>query len=191
MEYRIIFFAVWIAFTLIRLPHARKRKSQSSKRNERPGLEKFLVFINFVGMGILPLFFVIFPTPESLRISLPEWFVIASMVFLALSLILFYMVHKSLGANWSPVLEIYKEHSLITNGIYRYVRHPMYTQIWIWVIFQGLVLQNWLVEIIGIAAWALLYFIRIPVEERMMKETFGKEYEDYIKSTGRLLPKIF
>ena len=57
-------------------------------------------------------------------------------------------------------------------------------------LFQGLVLSNWFIEIFGILTWVNLYFIRIDKEEKMMIDTFGKEYEEYIKTTGRIFPKF-
>ena len=51
-----------------------------------------------------------------------------------LSMALFYRVHRILGDNWSPVLEIRKDHELIITGPYRWVRHPMYSSIWLGVL---------------------------------------------------------
>ncbi len=191
MIFRITYIILWVVFTFIRLPHAQKHKQTKKKDSIRPGFEKFLVFLNFIGMGLLPLFFVIVPTPDYLALHLPFWAVVLSAVFLGLSLVLFHFVHKALGKNWSPILEIREEHQLIQNGIYKYIRHPMYTQIWIWVIFQGLVLQNWLVELYGVLAWLILYVIRVPEEERMLQREFGVAYDMYMTQTGRLFPKLF
>lgn len=191
MIFRIIYLALWIVFSLIRFPYAKKHKHSKKIKTVRPGIERFLVFINFIGMGLLPLFFVIVPTPNVLVIHLPGWAVICSVIILALSLALFHFIHKSLGNNWSPILEIQEEHQLIKSGIYKSIRHPMYTQIWIWVIFQGLVLQNWLVEVYGVVAWLILYVIRVPEEEKMLIDEFGDEYKEYISQTGRVFPKLF
>ena len=190
MVYRILYLAIWITFTVIRIPYARAYKKIKKEKIIRSRLEKFLVFLNFIGMCLLPLGFIIFPTPEVLRIPLHRWAVVVSSIVLAMSLLLFYFVHKSLGRNWSPVLEIHEGHKLIQRGVYRYIRHPMYTQLWIFVIFQGLMLQNWVVEIYGILAWAVLYFIRVPAEEKMLIETFGSDYKEYMEKAGRLLPAI-
>ena len=66
----------------------------------------------------------------------------------------------------------------------------MYTQLWIWVIFQGLILSNYFIEIIGILTWGNLYFMRVSNEEKMMIDEFGDEYKKYMKKTGRLIPQI-
>ena len=66
----------------------------------------------------------------------------------------------------------------------------MYTQLWIWVIFQGLILSNYFIEIIGILTWGNLYFMRVSNEEKMMIDEFGNEYKEYMKRTGRLIPPL-
>ena len=50
----------------------------------------------------------------------------------AASLWLFYRVHRELGRNWSDSLEVREQHKLVTDGLYRYVRHPMYTAFFMW-----------------------------------------------------------
>ena len=101
------------------------------------------------------------------------------------------MAHRDLGKNWSMNLEIKEGHHLVKIGIYKKVRHPMYTHFWIWVIAQGMVLANALVLVFGIAAWALLYFLRVPEEEEMLIKEFGDEYREYMKNTGRVIPKFW
>jgi len=55
---------------------------------------------------------------------------------------LFCRSHLDLGQNWSQSLEIRKGHQLVTDGVYRFIRHPMYASIWIWCLAQGLLLEN-------------------------------------------------
>jgi protein-S-isoprenylcysteine O-methyltransferase Ste14 len=120
----------------------------------------------------------------------PDYVRVFGITILLVSLWLFYWVHKILGRNWSPVLEIQKDHKLITEGPYKRVRHPMYTQTWLLVIGQFLILSNWIAGTAGIITWAILYFIRVPKEEEMMLEEFGEEYQEYMGKTGRLLPRF-
>jgi protein-S-isoprenylcysteine O-methyltransferase Ste14 len=91
---------------------------------------------------------------------------------------------------FSPDLEIAENHQLITVGPYKYVRHPMYTQFLLWAIFQGLLLANSFVLVFGIVSWVLFYCVRMPAEEKMMLNKFGKEYDLYALKPGRLFPKI-
>jgi protein-S-isoprenylcysteine O-methyltransferase Ste14 len=102
---------------------------------------------------------------------------------------LFWRSHADLGLNWSMTLEMRKDHELVTRGVYRRVRHPMYAAIFLFAIAQGLVLQNWLAGWGGFVSFALLYLVRAPREEKMMSEFFGEEYGRYVRRTGRLWPR--
>jgi protein-S-isoprenylcysteine O-methyltransferase Ste14 len=71
---------------------------------------------------------------------------------------------------------IARNHTLTREGPYKRIRHPMYTQIWIMIVAQLIITSNWFVGLVGIACWSILYFIRVPKEEKMMEETFGEAY---------------
>ena len=98
--------------------------------------------------------------------------------------------HADLGQNWSVTLELRKGHQLVKQGVYRSVRHPMYSSIWLWCLAQGLPSGNWLAGWYGFVAFALMYFVRTPREEQMMCESFGEEYRNYMRQTGRLFPRM-
>lgn len=87
-------------------------------------------------------------------------------------------------------LEIKEGHRLVRTGIYRKIRHPMDAHSRIFVIAQGFVLANALVLVFGVLAWGLLYFHRVPKEEAMLIAEFGDEYRDYMRETGRVIPKL-
>ena len=112
-------------------------------------------------------------------------------VIFAGAILMLWRSHADLGRNWSATLRITGQHSLVTNGVYRRIRHPMYTAHLLWAIAQGLLLSNWF------AGWAFLvllgplYLVRIPKEEQMMLEHFGEEYRAYKSRTGRLIPRMY
>jgi protein-S-isoprenylcysteine O-methyltransferase Ste14 len=49
-----------------------------------------------------------------------------------------------LKSNWSPSLQVFEGHTLVANGIYAYIRHPMVASGWVLAVSQSLLLQNWL-----------------------------------------------
>jgi protein-S-isoprenylcysteine O-methyltransferase Ste14 len=102
-----------------------------------------------------------------------------------------YRSHKDLGTNWSIALDIRKTHALVTNGVYRRVRHPMYSAFWLNAVAQALLLPNWIAGPAGLFGIALLYFARVSREERMMLETFGEDYRAYMARSARLIPWIY
>jgi protein-S-isoprenylcysteine O-methyltransferase Ste14 len=87
-------------------------------------------------------------------------------------------------------LEIRTGHELITHGVYRAIRHPMYAAILLFGLAQGLLLQNWLAGWSAVVTFGLMYIGRVRREEQMMCEFFGQAYRDYMQQTGRLLPRL-
>ena len=112
-------------------------------------------------------------------------------VLFAAALWLFYRVHKELGRNWSDSLEVREQHALVTDGLYRHVRHPMYSAFFMWAVAQALLLPNWFAGPAGVVGFGTLFFCRIGSEERMMAEIFGDEYRRYAARTSRIIPGIF
>jgi protein-S-isoprenylcysteine O-methyltransferase Ste14 len=116
---------------------------------------------------------------------------ISGTLCLVLGLWLFHRSHADLGTNWSISLEMRQKHQLITHGVYRWVRHPMYLALLIYSAGQALVLPNWLVGPSYGVAMVLISAFRLGPEERMMREEFGKDYEEYMAMTKRLIPGVW
>jgi len=116
---------------------------------------------------------------------------IAGIFCFALGLWFLYQSHADLGTNWSITLELRDKHQLITEGVYRRVRHPMYLALLLYASGQALVLPNWVAGPAYLIALALLFALRVGPEERMMLEEFGKDYEAYMARTKRLVPGIW
>jgi protein-S-isoprenylcysteine O-methyltransferase Ste14 len=53
-----------------------------------------------------------------------------------------------------------------------------------------MMLQNWLAGWSTVVAFTAMYFLRTPREEQLMCETFGEEYRQSMRRTGRLVPRI-
>jgi protein-S-isoprenylcysteine O-methyltransferase Ste14 len=116
---------------------------------------------------------------------------IAGMACLALGLWFLYRSHADLGTGWSMTIEVYEKHQLVTRGIYRHVRHPMYLALLLYASGQALALPNWAAGPSYLVAVALLFALRVGPEERMMREEFGKDYEAYTATTKRLVPGVW
>jgi protein-S-isoprenylcysteine O-methyltransferase Ste14 len=108
----------------------------------------------------------------------------------AIALVLFHLTHKALGRNWSVTLQLREKHELVTHGVYKWVRHPMYTAFWAWALAQALLLPNWVAGLSGIIGFGTLYLLRVGPEEKLMEDEFGEDYRSYMARTGRLLPKL-
>lgn len=188
--FKISFVILWILYILIRVPFDKMHNQTEKNKAIHSSTEKILLGILGIAFMLLPMLWVFTSLLNSFNLELPIWLRIAGIILAILSLVYFYYIHKSLGANWSPTLELKTEHQLIKSGPYKYIRHPMYAQMWIWSIAQIFILSNSISGFSGIIGCAILYFIRVPKEEKMMTDRFGAEYTKYMKETGRVLPKI-
>ena len=189
--WKTIFIIMGICSSMVRMPHMKKYKKTEKIKSKKTSREKFLVFLATVGMMIVPMIYVFTPWLNSFNMGLPDWARWGGVIGSGFSLVLFWWVHKTLGENWSPILEIRKNHKLITEGPYKYARHPMYTYIWIGVVCYWLISSNWIVGIVAFLTWSILYFIRLPEEEKMMTEEFGQEYKDYMGKTKKIIPGVY
>lgn len=96
----------------------------------------------------------------------------------------------TLGRSWSDTPRMMKEQALITSGPYQFVRHPIYTA---FILILGSTLfisSNWLIGLTWAGMTVLDIASRIGFEESLMLEFFGDQYREYMKKTGRLLPKL-
>ena len=100
-----------------------------------------------------------------------------------------YWLFSSIGTGITPVSATRKEHKLVTHGIYRYIRHPLYTVGSSLFVSFGMMLDSWFIAALGIFTFILMA-IRTPKEEANLIEKFGDEYREYMQRTGRFLPKL-
>lgn len=96
---------------------------------------------------------------------------------------------KYLGANWGNNVVIYTNHTLVTDGVYKVVRHPLYASI-IWMIYAvGILYKNYLVIILNTIIFIPFMTYRAKQEEKELEKIF-EEYKNYKKRVGMFFPKI-
>ncbi len=124
------------------------------------------------------------------KLGLPEWVRWLGVGIGVLCVFGIYWLFSSIGSGITPTSATRTEHKLVTNGIYRYIRHPLYTVGSSMFISFGMMADNWFIAALGILTFILMA-IRTPKEESNLIEKFGDEYREYMKRTGRFLPKLF
>jgi len=96
----------------------------------------------------------------------------------------------SLGTSYSPTLRVAEERVVVTAGPYRWIRHPLYA-FWLPLMAGwGVAARNWFILVSGTVLVLVLMIIRVPREEAMMVEGFGESYREYMKRTGRFVPRL-
>jgi len=158
--------------------------------SRRDGVEGVMLLAIFLGTVVLPVLYLIEPGWLGFAdYALPTWTAWLGTPCMIGAAWLFWRSHADLGRNWSVTLELREGHTLITHGIYRRIRHPMYAAVWLWGLGQLLLLPNWLTGGANLLAFVPLYLVRVPREERMMLDHFGAAYRAYMSATGRVWPR--
>ena len=179
-----------VAMIAIRAPHGQRSRTVKVAKSHRGRLEFALLTLAWIGF-FLPLIWTFTGLLAFADYPLHPAAFGAGVALLAGGLWLFHRSHADLGTNWSVTLEVREQHRLVTGGVYRRIRHPMYTAFFLYCIGQVLALPNWIAGPSYLVTFGLLYALRVGAEERMMRETFGREYDDYVARTQRLVPGVF
>jgi protein-S-isoprenylcysteine O-methyltransferase Ste14 len=188
-SFEVIFLAGFIIGCVIRKIYTFRCRHRKAVKKYKSVVDITLISAAGIAM-VLPLFYIFTPLLNFADYHLPEWLGWVGTTVFAMALILLWRSHADLGQNWSAILKIRREHSLVTDGIYRHIRHPMYAAHLLWAIAQGLLLENWLAGWAFLAVFMPLYLIRVPKEEQMMLEQFDEQYRQYISRTGGIMPRF-
>ena len=119
-----------------------------------------------------------------------DWLRWLGVGFAAATIALLLWIHHALDKNFSTRPQIRADHTLITSGPYRWVRHPMYPTLMLFSLAAFLLSANWFIGAPPILIVALIMITRPPKEEQQLIEKFGNEYREYMKHTGRFLPRL-
>jgi protein-S-isoprenylcysteine O-methyltransferase Ste14 len=188
-NFEAIYLIGLLAGSVIR-KHYLKGMSQKEKINALKGPDGPIMIIVSITMFILPITYIFTQKLDFANYYLPLWVGWLGAPTFAIALWFLWRSHKDLGKNFSLTTETKEKQTLVTTGVYKRIRHPMYTAHLIWAIAQAMLLQNWIAGPTFLLSNLLLYIRRIPREEEMMIKEFGNEYIDYMEKTGRLLPKL-
>lgn len=181
------------SIAMVVIPHCahgrrnREFKTVKSRKGPLASVSLALVAISF----LLTLLWLVTPLVAFADYPLLPVPFILGILCLTLGLWLLHRSHTDLGNNWSITLEVRDGHQLVTEGIYRRIRHPMYLSLLVYSLGQALALPNWVAGLSYGVAFVLLTALRIGREERMMLEEFGADYAGYMARTKRLFPGLW
>jgi protein-S-isoprenylcysteine O-methyltransferase Ste14 len=188
---KLIWFLGVAGWFTIRYPHDRRSRGTPKAQQSGRVRELLLLMISFTGMFVVPAIYVLTDEPEFAGYPFRPALAWLGAIVFALSLWLFYRTHKDLGRNWSVTLEVRVAHALVTTGVYRRIRHPMYCAFFLWALAQALLFPNWFAGLAGLFGFGTLFVFRVGHEERLMAEIFGDEYRRYVAQTKRIIPGLF
>lgn len=188
--FKLAFVVCVIAAYTIRTPYLKaSRKNKISDSRVTP-LESLFAILAFVGIVLIPFVYVFTPVFSVADYALPDWVGVVGIVVFLIALWLLWRAHADLGLNWSATVRFHDAQTLVTNGVYRLMRHPIYAAHWLWCIAQACLLHNWVAGFAGLVLFLPIYLYRTPREEQMMRDHFGEAYTDYTARTPRILPRL-
>ncbi len=172
-----VFLAVWLVMGL-RIKRAKQR--ETSRERMQHLIPVFLGFWLLLGRN--------WGVPDALGVpdtpSVPWLGLLLTAMGVALSI----WARVSLGANWSGTVTLKDDHELISKGLYRWIRHPIYTGILLAMIGTALIrghLRGWVGFLIVLAA----FYFKARREEGFLRQEFGDGFEEHARRTGMFLPK--
>lgn len=143
----------------------------------------WLLIFNPLGLARLnPLAFQILPAMPIINL--------AAALFVLAGLIIAILARRGLADNWSREVAIKQDHELITTGLYRYVRNPIYSGILLMTLGTALSFGT-LSACVGLLIVLLGIYLKLHDEESILTEHFGSQYESYRKQTKALIPFVW
>jgi protein-S-isoprenylcysteine O-methyltransferase Ste14 len=198
MTFRFAFFILFVLLLAMRVYFmVRVRRSgghimPDDKAIEREGgrgyfIVRVVIFVALI--SFLVMYFAGAKWIDAFLFPVPAWLKWVGFAIGILTVLFWTWVQVTLDTQWSPQLQLTKEHRLITTGPYARIRHPLYAGMCGWFVSLSLLTANWIFVGVCVLTFAGLLW-RIPKEEQMMIEAFGDEYKKYMDRTGRLFPKF-
>ncbi len=180
-------------FVLLLLPagdalfiRRRRRSAPPGRVIERRSLPSLRLAILLGMAAAVPLMAV-----RACRIGWPPPVIAAAAVLaMLLGMALRWAAMARLGSRFSPHVEIGESHELVTDGIFRRVRHPAYAGILAIFLGVGMTYANWL-SLAAVAAGAAAGVMnRVRIEEKALRGHFGAAYEEYCRRSRRFIPFV-
>ena len=181
----IILFCVYVGMELFLL--ATRRGRQSAKRDDRGTIQAAWILI---AGGCIAGFYLstLFPA-----LNWPHYvaIVLVGDLLLVAGIVVRIWAIRHLGKLFTVDVGIQPGHHVVQDGPFRFVRHPSYSGSLLAWTGVGLLTRNWLGFFVIVICTFVAYVLRISVEEKVLREKFGTEYDKYAARTKKMIPGIY
>lgn len=191
-SFRIAVVAILLLSVLVTLTFRIRAASSGENISRRSEGLLFAILLRALGLGLFVSTLTWIVSPEMISWgAVPLHFVVrwtGAVMGVFCSLLMAWTL-SSLGKNLTDTVVTRANATLITNGPYRWVRHPFYVTSALLMMSVSIAAANILIAVLSVLVMTMLA-IRTPLEERRLIETFGQSYIDYMNTTGRFLPRL-
>ena len=178
----------WLAFVLTFILHKKPPSPPDKKRDPAS-----ITGIVFQGLSYAPLWMIrrqwfmpMFGSSKFLEIALAVLtavLAVASVWFCAAAV-------RTLGVQWSLAARVVEGHKLVTQGPYSIVRNPIYTGMLGMLLATGLAVSHGIGLVLAVVIFAIGTLIRVRSEERLLREMFGSEFDEYTRRVPAVIPLL-
>ncbi len=188
LVYNYLFTALWVAFLLfwqIMAANAKTTQRLEPLASRMIRVVLFLFAIILLSYPKIPLPWLNWPLFPQTRLT---FFAGAAITTAGLLFSVWARFH--LGRNWSRSVTIKKDHELIVTGPYALARHPIYTGLLIGFLGTAIAVAQPR-GFLAVAIIFIVFWVKLRLEERWMRENFGASYDSYSKRVAALVPFLF
>jgi len=189
--FRLILLAGFVIVVPIGIYHRLKSRTGEKLDRWQEGLF-ILVTLRLMGLAAMAGLIAYFINPNCMAwaaLPLPAWLRWTGIGLGVMAGLLLVWTLRRLGRNLTDTVVTRKEHTLVTTGPYRWVRHPFYCSAALAVLANSLAAANWFLFVTG-GSVILLLAIRARKEEQNLIARFGDAYRSYMQQTGRFVPRL-
>lgn len=181
--------AIWAGFAafvaLLLAAAARRGEKSGERRAARSWLGVAIQAIGFLVVGYGPLH-VALASDSALALAQAALVV----ALMALCVGLFLAASRAMGRNWSIVARTRNDHDLVTEGPFAWIRHPIYTGLFGYLLAMAIAFGHWGGLILGVPLYWIGTMMRVAQEERLLRAQFGNAYDGYARRVKRFVPGI-
>ena len=187
MVYRWLFPFLWLVFIAFWIAMARGGKAVAERESVSSRLSHYLplaIAIYLIAAPHVPI-----PVLEDRFAPLVLWPVRlgAALTFAGIAFAIWARVW--IAGNWSSDVTLKRDHELIVDGPYAFVRHPIYTGILVGLAGTALAVGEWR-GVLGVILAGAAYWRKLTIEEAVMRRQFGEAYAEYAARVPALVPFV-
>ena len=189
--FRLILLVGFVTFMPIGIYHRLKSRTGEKLDRRQEGLF-IMITLRLVGVAAMAGLIAYLINPACMAwaaVPLPVWLRWTGVGLALLAGLLIVWMFRTLGRNLTDTVVTRKQHTLVTNGPYRWVRHPLYALAVLLGVANSLAAANWFFFVAGCLVFMLLA-IRTRKEEENLIARFGDDYRNYMQRTGRFVPRL-
>lgn len=189
--FQLILILGFVTLLPIAAYHRLRSQASGEKLDRRQEGLFLLLSIRLFGITHMAGLLAFLVNPLSIRwaaLPLPAWMRWTGIALGVVAGCLLVWTYRHLGKNLTDTVVTRANHTLVTSGPYRWVRHPFYVSVALTVLANALATANWFLFLTGGTAFLLLV-MRTRIEEAKLIERFGGDYLDYMRRTGKFLPR--